>query len=102
MTSITIDTQDTEQASSILEISSTSQDDLYNTIRKHVTAIAPLLIPDEKYTLQSICGPDFWSSLSDGQRIEAGRYMADMVRKRLVPYEYAGRLSNNHSVYRIF
>jgi len=39
----------------------------------------PAMVRGASYTLEEICGNDFWESLNRGQRILAGECMAHMV-----------------------
>jgi len=77
------------------------QGEFYDIFLNHMIAIAQELPSGEKYTVKELYGSDAWVLLSKGQRLEVGRLMAYMVSKRLIPYEYAGKLNNNHIVYRV-
>ena len=101
MTLVTTNTHSTEQVSPALVNENTFQVVLFNTLRKHVTAMSALYKSDEVNTLESICGPVFWSSLSDGDKRLAGRYMSQMVDKNMVPYEFAGKCCQSPLVYSV-
>lgn len=61
----------------------------YDSILSQVREVLPALIPGETYTLKMLCGPDYWDPLDDGDRRIAGRCMADMVAKNLLPLRFA-------------
>jgi hypothetical protein len=65
---------------------------LYNSILRQVTEIAPAVNPYQEYTLQVLCGDEYWQSLSNWNRRLAGKCMAHMVTHELVPYCFAGHL----------
>ena len=71
----------------------------YDETRELGTDIFPALLPDVEYTLEVLCGPNCWSSLTTGERGSAGMYMAHMVRQGLVPYVFAGKLCQSPKVY---
>ena len=54
-----------------------------------VEGILPELIPGEKYTLEMLCGPTFWDSLTNGQKRIAGRCMVLIVETGLLPLHIA-------------
>jgi hypothetical protein len=67
----------------------TVQKDFYDAIRHQVADIIHLLNPGEKYTLEMLCGPDFWNPLGEGKQRMAGRCMVDIVRNGLLPLSFA-------------
>ena len=72
---------------------------LRNEIIELVTDTPPGLSPNAEFTLQSLCGIDYWTSLTMGERSSAGKYMAYMVREELIPYVFAGRPCQSPKVY---
>ena len=73
----------------------------YDEVRWQVTDIVPALIPGVKYLLQKLCDPDWWDSLSRYERNMAGRCMVHMVKKGLVPYDFAGWLCQSPKKYTV-
>ncbi len=63
---------------------------LYEAIRQQVLEIIPALSPDTEYTLEDLCGNDFWGDMGDGNRRLGGRCMAYMVEHGLLPFRFAG------------
>ena len=57
----------------------------YDRVRNQVEEIVPALEPSESYTLETLCGEEFWSNLSPGECKTAGRYMTDIVKKKRLP-----------------
>ena len=57
----------------------------YDAIRYQVEDILPALIRSAKYTLKELCGDAFWQQLGAGEQRMAGRCMADMVCRELLP-----------------
>ena len=72
---------------------------LFESIKKQVIEIAPAVDPYAKYTLESLCGDEFWGSLSNWHRRLAGRCMAYMVEHERVPYRFAGHLCESPKKY---
>ena len=64
----------------------------FESVEERVLEIIPALLRGHGYTLEDLCGPDFWGSLSDGQRRLAGRCMAFMVKKGMLPLEFSGHI----------
>lgn len=62
---------------------------LYDSVRKRVENALPAMEQNERYTLEMLCGQDFWELLSDGERRTAGRCMSDMVERKLLPLRVA-------------
>ena len=71
----------------------------YDKVRELVTDIAPVLTLDDEYTLQLLCGPEYWASLTNNERQSAGKCMIHMVKNGLVPYAFAGGLCQSPKVY---
>ena len=61
-------------------------DYLQESIRVQVTARYDELENGEAYTLDDICGPEFWSQLFSGEQKEAGKCMKRLVDGKLVRY----------------
>ena len=83
----------------LLKNGRTISEKLCNDIFELVTDIPPGLPANAKYTLQSLCGIDYWTSLTTGVRGSAGMYMAHMVRQGLVPYVCTGKQCQSPKVY---
>jgi len=54
-----------------------------------VDDIRPAMIPGEKYELKVLCGKDFWSLYTNGQKKTAGRCMVHMVENGMLPLHFA-------------
>ena len=61
----------------------------YNAIRRQVEEVIPVLLRDEKYSLEMLCGEAFWNPLTEGECRMAGRCMSHMVRNNLLPLRFA-------------
>lgn len=61
----------------------------YAAIRDQVREALPFLERGKKYTLEILCGDDFWQELTNGERRMAGRCMAQMVANRKLPFQFA-------------
>lgn len=57
----------------------------YDAVRVQVEEIIPATIRGVKYTLEDLCGDEFWHQLGAGEQRMAGRCMADMVCRGLLP-----------------
>jgi hypothetical protein len=95
----TTDIEAKDEVFLILDNSCTVSQSFYTGIREQVTDIFPALLPDVEYTLQMLCGPEFWESLTDGERRLAGKCMVDMVKNELVPYTDACKSCQSPKVY---
>lgn len=62
------------------------------SVRDQVLMVIDVLEPKQKYTLEELCGEKFWRGLNNpiAQR-KAGLFMADMVRKGILPLKFAGK-----------
>jgi len=58
---------------------------LYNSIREKVQNFVPTMQRDVGYTLEKLCGDDFWEELSDSDRRLAGRAMVGMIHDGMFP-----------------
>jgi hypothetical protein len=72
---------------------------LFSSVLRQVTEIAPAVDPHREYTLQELCGDDYWQPLSSWNRRLAGKCMAYMVDHDLVPYCFAGHLCESPKKY---
>ena len=61
----------------------------YSVVRNQVAEIIPAVERDVKYTLEMLCGEAFWKQLTDGEKRMAGRCMAQMIAKGLLPLRFA-------------
>lgn len=61
----------------------------FDSIRRQVEEVLPALARGENYTTKILCGKDFWSQLGNGERILAGRCLADMVVRNILPLTFA-------------
>ena len=62
--------------------------DFYDAVRHQVEDIIPALDPNEIYTLEMLCGDEFWQSFTAGEQKMAGRCMADMVVTHQLPFRF--------------
>ena len=85
----------------LLDGSFTAPQKFYNKTREQVTDITPALTLDYKYTLQMLCGPEYWNSLTNSERQSAGKCMAYMVENELVPYTDACKSCQSPKVYTV-
>ena len=85
----------------LLDDSFTVPQKSYNQVREQVTDIVPALLPDVEYTLQMLCGPEYWDSLTMDERRSAGKCMVHMVKNELVPYDFAGWSCQSPKVYTV-
>lgn len=75
-------------------------DYLQESIRVQVTARYNELEDGEAYTLDDICGPEFWSQLFSGEQKEAGKCMKRLVESKLVRYAFVDALHEYPLYYR--
>jgi hypothetical protein len=54
-----------------------------------VEEIYPAMIPGEIYELKVLCGKDFWSLYTNGQKKTAGKCMVHMVENGMLPLHFA-------------
>ena len=85
----------------VLDNRCTVSPSFYTEIREQVTYIFPALLPHVKYTLQMLCGSEYWNALTDGERSSAGKCMVHMVKNELVPYTDACETCQSPKVYSI-
>ncbi len=60
------------------------------SILQQVREVLPAVNPNEKYTLEMLCGPEFWKSLGPLERQMAGRIMVRLVLGGWLPFEVIG------------
>ena len=97
----TTDIESKDEVFLVLDNRCTVLQSFYTEIREQVTDIVPALLPDVKYTLQMLCDPEYWDSLTIGERQSAGKCMAYMVKNELVPYTDACKSCQSPKVYTI-
>lgn len=61
---------------------------LGRSIRLHVSDRFSDLDSDTPYTLEEICGPDYWDRLNPGEQKLAGKVMKALVFAGDVPYRH--------------
>ena len=64
--------------------------EFYDRIKGLIEEVIVCLVPDCSYTVRMMCGEDYWAKLKKGEVLLAGRCVADMVKKGLLPLEPAG------------
>ena len=64
--------------------------EFYESIRREILDVTQVLLADEGYTAEMLCGPEFWSQLSDNERRLAGRCVSHMVRDAVLPLRRLG------------
>ena len=60
-----------------------------------------ILTAGEHLTIGEICNPGLWSSLTPGQRKQAGRIIAAAVQQGRLSLKSMGRNQSNHQIYGI-
>ena len=73
----------------------------FDLVLHHVESKIPTLNQDQKYTLEDICGGEFWSQLGRGDCIIAGRCMSHMVLNDFVSLRPAESKHEYPKYYRI-
>ena len=74
-------------------------EEFFNRIKNQVTEIIPAVTPDTDYTLQDLCGNEFWLPLPFGDRKLAGRCMVYLVQHDVLPFKFSGRLCQSPKKY---
>ena len=74
---------------------------LYESVKRQVDEVLPILKTEREYKLETLCGDDFWNSLSDGEKRLAGRCMTHMVDHKLLPIRYADYSCRTPKRYRL-
>lgn len=68
----------------------TAPKSFYERIKYEILDVLHVLQPDVDYTAKELCGPDLWKGLKGSEPSLAGRCVADMVRKGVLPLRFAG------------
>jgi len=55
-------------------------------IKEVVADVVPYLVHGARYTLETICGEEFWSALSNGEKRQAGWCMKHLVITGELPF----------------
>jgi hypothetical protein len=64
--------------------------DFYEMIHRQVEEIIPALVPGVSYTLEMLCGEDFWNAMDVKQRRQAGKCMVHLVKTEKIPLKIQG------------
>jgi hypothetical protein len=72
----------------------------FQALFRQVKEIIPAMEPGVKYTLKVLCGEDFWSMYTDGQKRIAGQCMVYMVENGMLPIHFAEGLHEYSKLYR--
>lgn len=72
-----------------------------DSVQQQVEEILPTLKPKARYTAKMLCGTKFWDQLGSGNKKIAGRCLASMVTRNLVPLSSAGRNPQNAKQYQL-
>ena len=75
--------------------------DFYDAVRHQVEDIIPALDPDGIYTLEMLCGNEFWQSLTAGEQKTAGRCMANMVVTNQLPFRFVQGVHEYPKLYQV-
>jgi hypothetical protein len=62
----------------------------YKKVELQVEEVLPAVVPEVSYTLEELCGQEFWGQLSPNEQKLAGRCMARMVKNGELPFEFVG------------
>jgi hypothetical protein len=73
----------------------------FESVKEQVLEIIPALTRGIAFTLEDLCGADFWGALSDGQRRLAGRCMVYMVRDGMLQLEFSGHICASPKRYQL-
>ena len=74
---------------------------MLNSIEKQTEEAMPRLALGVPYTTKKICGRDFWTLLTTGEKILAGICMAHLVKTNRVPLVEAGANSSHSKLYEL-
>jgi hypothetical protein len=72
---------------------------LCDSIKKQVESIIPALIRNVNYTLEELCGEEYWNQLTVGARKLAGRAMAHLVSTKSLPLNFGPTTGANAKTY---
>ncbi|MER2513545.1 hypothetical protein [Nitrosomonas ureae] len=73
----------------------------YNQVLQLIRDIEPALELEEVYTTKFLCGKTFWDSLEKGERINAGKCVAQMIACKALPLCFAGTSKSNSRLYQL-
>jgi hypothetical protein len=71
------------------------------SILRQVWEVLPAVGPNEKYSLEQLCGPEFWNPLGPLERQMAGRIMVRLVLGGWLPFEIIGCRHSNPKKYQL-
>jgi hypothetical protein len=74
---------------------------LCDSVKFEVESILPAMIPNVNYTLRDLCGEEYWNQLGAGTGKLAGRFMADLVSRNLLPLSFGIKTDANAKTYRL-
>ena len=74
---------------------------LTDCVQARILARVETLSDYPPYTLQKLCGYDFWKPLPKEDRIAAGIYVSDQVEKGLLPLRHVPRKHEYPKYYRL-
>jgi len=74
---------------------------LCDSVKYQVESILPALLPDVDFTLKELCGEEYWNQLEAGERKLAGRFIADLVSRNLLPLSFGLKTDANAKTYRL-
>lgn len=74
---------------------------LYNQVFELISEVVPALELEQSYTAEKMCGEVFWDSLEKGERINAGKCVAQMVARKALPLRFAGKTKSNSLLYQL-
>jgi len=77
------------------------QKSFFENVRLTVEEVVPAMQPNVQYTAEMLCGDEFWGSLTRGERIMAGRCLAELAIKKLLPLAFAKPGGNCSKRYRL-
>ena len=75
--------------------------EFFESVRRQVEEVIPAMQRGVSYTLEVLCGPEFWGPLTAAQRQLAGKCVAFMVTAGLLPLEFVGCKHANPKEYRL-
>lgn len=67
----------------------------------HINSRLSLISPGEPVQVATLCGEDFWSGLSSGQRKEVGRIVSIAVKHGALPLTTCGKSAAHHKLYNV-
>ena len=71
------------------------------SVLEQVGHIVPAVWPNETYTLEMLCGLEYWSALSPWEHQEAGRIMVRLAAGGWLPLETVGCRHSNPKKYKL-